>query len=516
MTGLTLQPKTNVQIVGANVSVENTAQRMLMVGQKTSSGSAPAGSLIENILNNAEDDLVGADSMLAGMIRTARAQNEVTRIDAIVLDDAGGSTAASGTIVFTGPATESGSISISIGSGNDYALTVGVTSGDTETDIGDALVTLITANTDIPVSAVNAAGTVTITAANTGTMGNFIGMSYSGEVAGVTVTLTAMASGAVDPTFTGIFDVIGSNRYQGIVWPYFADVSEPVSFFGDRFNAEDLVLDGSVFTSSVDTLANHLSRLGALNSQSLTDFCDKPIDETAFKASAIFEMPQIKAAQFAAIRALRLTDGATIGQYVISSNGPLDAIGGPALASKPYFNTPFPDMPLIGTNRGWTQTEIEQITEAGGSVIGNNVAGNGVICGEVTTTYKNDSAGNPDISFKFLNYVDTISGAREYFYNNLRKRFAQSRLVEADVTPGRDQANDLTIKNYCVRLYGDLSGPNYVLLEAGPEALKFYKNNLTVTIDKSIGRATITMIGPIVTQLREMLATLKLGFSITS
>lgn len=298
-------------------------------------------------------------------------------------------------------------------------------------------------------------------------------------------------------------------------------------FFGDTvgfdedvaFRDIDLTMGvnvGSGFTSSIDTFANHLTRLNALNSQVLTDYVDENIDETLYKAPAQFEMPPIKASQFAAIRALRLTDGANIGSFVLASNGPSDSFGGPALASKPYFNTPAPDLPLTGTGRGLTETEIEQLFSAGGSVIGNNVAGNSVIFGEVVTTYKNDAAGTSDISFKFLNYVDTASNVREYFYNNLRSRFAQSRLTEGDVIRGRDQANALTIRAFCEGLYQDLSGPDFVLLEAGEEALTFFKNNLNVTIDKANGRATVTMIVPIVTQLREIQATIKIAFSTQS
>jgi hypothetical protein len=74
-------------------------------------------------------------------------------------------------------------------------------------------------------------------------------------------------------------------------------------------------------------------------------------------------------------------------------------------------------------------------------------------------------------------------------------------------------ANDLTIINYCEKLYQDLSGVDYVLVQAGEEAFKFFKDNITVTLDLATGRATIQMTVPIVTQLREILATMKIAFS---
>jgi phage tail sheath gpL-like len=508
------QPKVNVNIVPATTDVSNAPQRILFVGQKVAAGTATAGALNENILNdNSEDTLFGANSQLAGMIRAAKRLNQVTQMDAIALDDDGSGVAATGSIALSGTATEAGTLKVRIGSQELHEYSISVASGDTATVIGDAIDTAVAADTDAPFSTTNTTGTVAVTADNDGTVGNYIGIEVSGTVGGVTSTVTGMSGGATDPTLTGVFDVVGNKRHQTIVWPYADDTSVLKTFLDARFNDDVYVLDGVGVTANHDSLANHLAALNALNSQSLVWLTDKAESETNFKGPAVFEMPQNKAAEFAAIRGLRLTESANISQFVITTNGPLDSFGGPALASKPYFNTTFPHLPLVKTGRGWNNTEIEQLHDAGGTVLGINSAGNTAIAGEVVTTYKTDSAGNTDISFKYLNYVDTASNAREYFFNNLRSRFAQSRLTEGDVLPGRDMANDLTIASYCEKLYGDLAGPDYVLLQAGEDALKFFKDNLSVTLDLANGRATIQMTAPLVTQLREILATFKIAFS---
>lgn len=518
MASVVNQPKVNVNIVPATTDISNVAQRILFVGQKTATGTAIAGALNENILNdNSEDTLFGANSQLAGMIRAAKKLNQVTRMDAIALDDNGAGVPATGTITLTGTATEAGTLTVRIGSQVNHSYSIAVAVGDTATIIGGAIDTATAADGDAPFTTSNTTGTVTVTASNDGTVGNYIGIEVDGTVAGITSTVTGMASGATDPVLTGVFDVVGNQRYQTIVWPYAADTSEVRTFLDARFNHSVYVLDGVGITASQDSLANHISTLTPLNSQSLVWITDKAETEANFAGPAQFEMPQVKSAQLAAIRALRLTDGANISQFVITTNGPLDGFGGAALASKPYFNTNFPYLPLVKTGRGWNSTEIEQLSSAtdgvGGTVLGNNVAGNTAIAGEVVTTYKTDSAGNPDISFKYLNYVDTASGAREYFFNNLRARFAQSRLTEGDVIKGRDMANDLTIASYCEKLYQDLAGPDYVLLQSGEDALTFFKANISVTLDLSTGTATVQMIVPLVTQLREILATMKIAFS---
>src|SRR4030042_193689 len=241
MSSIILQPKVAVSIVPATVAVENSIHKILFIGQKVAAGTAVAGALNENILNdNSEDTLFGANSMLAGMIR-------------------------------------------------------------------EAIVAAVNADLDCPVTASNLAGTVTFTADNKGTVGNKIGLEVVGSVAGVATVVTGMLSGATDPTLTTVCDVVGTQRYQTIVWPYAAATTVLLSFLGARFNDDSRVLDGVGITATEDTPANHLIPLDAINSQNLVMLTDETQIETLYKGPAMFEMEQIKASQFAAIRGLRLT-----------------------------------------------------------------------------------------------------------------------------------------------------------------------------------------------------------------
>lgn len=516
MSTIIRQPRVNVNIVPVTQDVENTGQKILFVGQKLAAGSATAGALTQNIANGgAEDGLFGAKSMLAKLIRANKVRNQQVQIDAIALDDAGGGTAAAGALVVTGTATESGTITVIAGSEYSHKYEIGVTSGDTATVIGEAIETAINADADAPfLTAVNTAGSVALTAANKGTYGNSIPLGLSGTVAGITLSVTGMTGGATDPTLTGVFDVIADQRYQAIVWPYPSATTEVRTLLDARFNADGQVLDGVAFTAINDTLGNLTTLADALNSQSLVIIGGKQESETAYKGGDVTEIPMVKAAVFAGYRALRLdSDGFSVADLVISTNGALDSFGGPALASKPYFNTPFAQLIPIKTGRGFSNTEIEQLKDSGVTVVGNNIAGNTVVAGEVVTTYKTDTAGNPDISFGFLNYVDTSSQAREYFFNNYRARYAQARLTEGELIKGRDMANAESILGFSKQLYQDLSGPDFVLLESGEDALNFFVDNFIVTINKALGKATIQMTVILVTQLREIAATMKIAFS---
>lgn len=507
------QPEVTANIQSANQAVANTPQKVLFVGQKIAAGTAVSGALNENIQNdNSWDTLFDATSQLAKMIRDARALNQDVRFDAIGLDDASG-TPAAGTFAITGPATEDGTLTFIVGSKKNHSYDVAVADEDTATEIGDALDALVAADINRNASSSNSSGTVTVTALNDGTIGNTIGLKIEGSVAGIGVTITGMASGATDPTLTNVFDVIGDNRYQTIVWPYDQDLSTLTDFLDARFNPTNDVLDGIGVVSIHDTVSNLTATLAAENSQSLAIKVDEKIDTTSFRGPALLEFGYSKSAQFSAIRSLRLNEGSNISQFVISRNGSKDSFGGPALASKPYFNTPFPNFPQIDTGDGFTRTEIETLLDNGGFVIGNNIAGTESIAGEVVTTYKTDSAANPDISFKFMNFVDTISNIREYFFNNLKSRFAQTRLTEGALIAGRDIANGELIEAFCTQLYTDLSEDGFVLTQAGEDALQFFITNLVVTLDLSTGTVTITMITPIVTQLRTINATIQIAFS---
>lgn len=516
MTGsLVLQPEVSVSLANADRQVSNLDQKVLLVGQMLAAGTAVDGALNINLSSSGapENALFGRASMLAAMVRAFKAINPIIRLDAIALADAGGGVPRVVKVTFLGTSTAAGTLVIVAGSEKLHRFEVAIASGVAAADIPALCVTAINADLDCPYTASDATGGILdLTADNDGTVGNDLGVETSGEIAGITgMAVTEGTPGATDPTLTGILDV-ATERYQGAVWPYHQTTSVLQTYLDARFNADNAVLDGVGFMALDDSHSDLLTQLTALNSESLVFFCDKETSETNFLGPAQNEPSYSKAAQFAAIRSLRLTPDAAISRYLTSSAS-LDQFGGPALASLPYFNTPLPNMPAIAAGRGWTAIEIEQLLAQGGSIMGVNRTGSSALVGEVKTTFKTDAAANPDPTFGFLNYVDTASGVREYFSNNLRSRFAQSRLTEGAISRGRDMANQTVIRAYLERLYQDLAGPDFVLVQDGEAAFKYFKTNTIVVLDLELGKVTITMFVPIVTQLRTIIATIKVAFS---
>jgi phage tail sheath gpL-like len=508
------QPDITINIIPAASTISNEPQKVLFIGQSVAAGTATNGDLEANIGNAGEEDtLFGATSMLAQMIRAARTLNGVTQFDAIPLADNGSGVDATGTIAFVGTASATGTLSISVGSGLNYTLSIAVASGDSITTIGDAVDTAVAALTNAPFTSSNAAGTVTFTAVNAGTVGNGFALKVVGTVAGIATTVTGFASGATDPVLTSLFDVIDGERYQTIVWPGGYATTELTTLLDARFNATNDVLDGVGVLTLIDTFANIQTAANALNSTSITMLSNKLLTDAQHKGGALVEFADVESAKFAAVRSLRLTDGANISQFVISTNGARDSFGGAAIASLPYFNTPFPNLSIIDRGKGFTTVETESLLTAGASTLANNKTRTSIIAGELATTRKTDAAGNVEATFKFLNAVDTSSAIREFYFNNLRARFAQSRLTEGDLQPNRNIANKAVIESFLDNLYQQLSGEDFVLTQAGPTAVNFFKANRTVSLDLLTGTVTINMKMPIVTQLRTIVATIQIAFS---
>ena len=465
--------------------------------------------------------------MVATAVRAIKRVNKINRVDVLPLADGGSATEAAGSWTPVGTAGENGTFEIIVGSQfhNKYEITVA--KDDTATAIVDKAVALITADSKSLVTAVNNTAVLELTAVNAGREGNFITIKVLGQVDSITYTVVGMTGGAGDPD--GISDGTALNaidadtRYQAVIWPqtYNATVSPAAddyehirAFMTTRFETSNPLLDGMIFIGRTDTLANFNDLGTLLDDKVVTIEANKPVSDTAFYVgSALVEMDYVQAAYFAAIRALRLTTDTQIGQYIVGSEGALDDIGGIALASLPYFNTPFTNLiPVTDKKYFWKTTEVNELLSNGVSVFGNNVANNSVIAGQMVTTYLTNEASDPDPTYKYLNYFDTFTNIREYFVNNLRSRFRQSRLVEGDVRPLRNEANPPLIQAILLDIYRDLE--IQTLVEDGRTAEKEFKDSIVITLEPSSGRADVIMVISPVVQLREINIVFEIKFSL--
>jgi phage tail sheath gpL-like len=503
--------------VTANIKSALTAQgagerSILLVGCMTS-GTATSGQLKEGIISKAEfNDFFGAKSQIAiagrALIDALSISKIKPKVSAIGLTDNASGVQATGTIAFSGTATASGTLTVYINSKRNGKYELNVASGDTANSIGTSLTALITANTYSPVTAVNTTGSVALTAVNDGTQGNNIGIKIDGTVAGITTTLTAMSSGATNPVLTSLFDPIVDKRYTSIVYPSDWGLSTLTNFTEARVNVDNKIVDGLGISCKFDTYANTNTTADALNQKTLGYIGIPLVSSSTHKGGAIFENPLVIACYVAAYRELRLTVDANVS--TITTNG--QSIGGSFFAGIPYHNTPFNLLPIIETGHDFTDVECAELEKSGVWLLRNNPANTTIISNEAVSTYKTDALGQPDPTFKYINYFDTLTVIRDYVFQNLKSDFSQHTLTTGDVlVAGRPQVNKEVFIARMMKYYGDLSGingnNNYALLRAGSQEAKAFKKAIedSIVITLVDGKITTESIANIVTQVRNII-----------
>lgn len=193
-------------------------QKTLIIGQKTSSGLI-AQKVSRQVFSDAEAaTCFGSGSMAHLMVRAAIRANPYLDLTVISLDDSGAGVAATGTATIVGPATESGIIDLYVG---NAVVEIAVSSADTAANIASNLVAQIGKQPDLPVTATNSAGVITLTARNKGLCGNQIGLGYQiTNVVGVSVTIAAMTNGAGNPAVQDALSVVFAEKYDVVVMPF--------------------------------------------------------------------------------------------------------------------------------------------------------------------------------------------------------------------------------------------------------------------------------------------------------
>lgn len=533
------EPSVTVNKLKATVPASLDDQKILFVGQALSSGSFVSGDLNESLAKSELFGLFGDGSMMQNMLSAAfdvlEDSGSLTRpqIDAIALADNGSAVQAEGTITVaevggsTNAATVAGTIKFSVGSQYNYSFDIDVTVGQGiisgTGNISDAIVTAINALVGCPVSATQTGGVITLTAKNGGTVGNKIGLKVKGlglngsdyVLGNVSIALTAFSGGATDPSLTDIMDVVGDNRYQTIVFPYeYGSSTFVANFLDSRFNVDDDILDGIAISTVTDTLADLKTNKPTENSQSYVLFPNAELSDDLHKGGALLELDYVISSRIAVLRALRKTEGSNITRITpAAARGALDAIGGMHINSLPYPNTPMYHVSVSPTGKGFTKTEIAELEALGYSSFGNNKAGNAVILGTVRTTYLTDTSGNPDTSWRFAETVDTMSAIAEYFFNNLKQDFAQTRLTQGNIKAGYAMVNDQAYRGQLKLYYTALA--DIALVPDSSEAISFFMENLTTIIDTINGKITASGDMPIVVQLRELIVNLRTNFGQT-
>ena len=213
------------EVDASQANTANSNQRALIIGQMLSTGVAVANTpIISQGVADAKTQ-GGQGSILAQMVNTYRANDTFGELWLLPLADDGSAVAATGTITYTAANTAVGVHSLYIAG---TLVSVTLATGQTVTQIATAVAAAINAINDLPVTATSSVGVVTITAKNKGLAGNDIDIRVNyrgvpgGEVTptGLTFTIVAMASGAVNPSLTTGLANLQSMPFDFICMPY--------------------------------------------------------------------------------------------------------------------------------------------------------------------------------------------------------------------------------------------------------------------------------------------------------
>ena len=394
---------------GPNVQPYTT----LMLGQKLAAGSEPALTL-KTVTSEAQAiTLYGKGSQLHHMVKKYLQGDKVTALKVVAIADAGAGVAATGKISIVGPATADGSLKAYIGG---KLVAIAVTSGDSAVAIAAALIAAINADGELPVTAlVNGSNAYEcdLTARNKGENGNGVDVRFNyfdGDKypAGVTPTVTPMASGATNPDIADILAVLPDDQFNIIVnpWTDASNLTKLETELADRF--------GPIRQNDGVAIACKFGSLGTL--QALGNGRNSPHSSISGPATSAPDMPYVWAAAIAA----------------------QTAKAGQADPARPFQTLPLVGILAPGSAEQFSLSERNILLSDG--IATHKVDSGGTARIErLITTFQTNAAGAPDTSFLDVNTLLTLSFLRYDFRNTMLQKFPRHKLASDGVRFGAGQ-----------------------------------------------------------------------------
>lgn len=214
----------------AGASTIALPRRVLVVGQRLSSGLIAAGTPHRIQSDGDAEYAHGTGSMLAEMCRVMKARNPNVEMWSIGLADDGAGVAASATFTFGGTSTAAGSF---VGYVSPYRVgaelrgqyKVAVAASTAAATLATNWAAVVNADPYRQVNAVAVGAVVTCTSRHAGLLGNSLTGWHSyfdGEAlpAGITCVITAFTTGATNPSISSAIAAMGSAHTTHLVHPY--------------------------------------------------------------------------------------------------------------------------------------------------------------------------------------------------------------------------------------------------------------------------------------------------------
>jgi phage tail sheath gpL-like len=249
-------------------SLPGNLQRVLLVGQRLSTGTVPALTVVDVRSDALAAEQFGHGSIAHKMVRAAIKANPYAQFSVVAVDDDEAGVAASGTITLTGTATSVGDVSLTVAG---ERIAVSVTNGEESASIATRLTTLINSSPDLPVAASTTMSTITLTAKHKGLAGNSIKFSGLATASEIDITTTPMSDGANDPDIGPALAAAFSANHQIVVAPF--DTVETLTTLRQHVDAVGHSMeqrDAIGVAGTAGTLSSASTTAKALNSGLIT------------------------------------------------------------------------------------------------------------------------------------------------------------------------------------------------------------------------------------------------------
>jgi phage tail sheath gpL-like len=475
----------DIRTPGTYVEIDNTkavrglpsmSRRILYIGNKLATGTAPAGTLKR--INAGADavSMFGRGSVLAEMLMAARNANKTSDIYAIALDDLVAGVQATQTITTTGTATGAGMLALYI---NGVRVAVGVAVNDTANTIATNIAAAVNAYLDAPVTATAAAAVVTLTARHKGVFGNDIDVRTNYYVddalpAGVTVAIAAGTVGAGNPDVATALAAISLESFYDIITPYtdVANIAKLEAELSNRWGGMDM-RTGHVFGAWRGTMAA-LGTLGVARNSPHSTFIGVKSSPTPIYVWA-----------------------AVLGA-VCEFNGSIDP-------ARPLQTLVLPGVLPPAVADRFTRQERDLLLRDGVSTFTVDQGGN-VLIERVVTTYQTNAAGVADVSYLDLETKWTVDYMRYAFRARIGLRFPRHKLADdgTSFAPGQAIATPSLIKSELLDVARDLELAG--ILE---DFAQFKRDLLVVRSTSDVNRVNCILPPNIVNQFRVFAASVQ-------
>lgn len=450
-------------------------RRVLLPCHKLPAGTGATNTLIRNVGNEADAiALAGEGSMGVRMWRAAKANIDLgLPIDFIFVPEAGGATKATQQIVFTLPGanfTQAGEVPLYIG-GDRVSVTV--SQADTTATLVAALVAVINARTDLPITAA-VGGTPNVlipTCKWGGPTGNDIDVRavyYPDDSlpAGLSVVIPGMSGGAGNPDVSGAIAAMAGYRPTEIAWP-FTDSNNQVLMeteLAARW-AQNNMQDAAAV--NVVRFADSAAALTYLGSRNSPHFHTIPVVKDVTNP---FETAAMVAA-------------------VIESQAAID----PAV---PHVGIPLSGYKGPVTGKHWSGTTPNDLLLEGASPLTIHADYTAEL-GRMVTNYTMNGRGAADRSQASLNWFKTMSYYRWYRVTEFLTKYYDFKCAEyiTDALEGQKIMTAELGEDIMIGLYLDFMKVGLV------QNLEYYKQTLLAEIDGPNGKLKIQDEPVLVTQL---------------